>query len=222
MAASSSSSRSSRLNSCFTSHCFPSFNGRLYQRAFISHAGAHADFTTADRLKDMMSPWATACLDYDSIPPGAAWRDSLKALSGTSKVFVAVISEHYFSRKWCMLELIECLRAKAADPDIVLVPLQLDILPESLKDPPADREAKWRELESAELMPGEPQLTVQQMRTACQQLAGIHAVRHYQQRKGDLRTRLMDVVKEVAKFMPSKRYYRAGDTSQGASACQLC
>ena len=169
-----------------------SSSSSLQPVAFISHAGT--DSPTAGWLKDLLEPWATARLDFNSIPPGAAWRDSLKALSCTSKVFIALVSNDYLKRRWCMLELRECLRARAAGADIALIPLLLDVNQKHLSEPPKDWRAAWRQLQRAKSAHKDAQVTVQQLQQACRQLASIQAVLHFHCRKGDLKPQLTELV----------------------------
>ena len=143
----------------------------LQPHAFISHAGTNADFPTAELLKLCVEGRnADVRMDYNSTPPGEAWRDSLRELSRTSQVFIAVVSTEYLTRRWCMLELCECLRARAAGASITLIPLLLDISSRDLGKAEIWL-SDWRELQDDPRARQGTQLSADQLQQACRELS---------------------------------------------------
>lgn len=100
---------------------------RLERLVFVSHTGQNDDSRkfAADLAGDIeeICKWRCAGCFYDetSIDPGDPWREVIIRKARNCKIFVCVLCEEYFHRKWCMKELSIAL----GDPQRVVLPVYL-------------------------------------------------------------------------------------------------
>jgi len=75
---------------------------------FLSHTGADSDAAAfagflASKLRDKYN--IDAFLDSETLETGDTWRQKIEDSAKGCKVFVAILSKHYFERFWCLHEL---------------------------------------------------------------------------------------------------------------------
>jgi hypothetical protein len=103
--------------------------GGLKQQVFISHTGQDEGAKTfaASILRPALErAGVKVYMDFTSIEYGESWKHALVDAAANSQVVVLVLSTHYSTRFWCMLELDLALRGLAPEAGLrgpVVIPV---------------------------------------------------------------------------------------------------
>lgn len=112
-------------------HCRFDMSGatqHLAPEAFLSHCSSHSsqrDFVLylGDRLKDRGLQYFSSAEQSQGCPTGASFSESLLQHVRDAKVVVLVLSQQFFSRKWCMQELAAAVEVQQQHPGKILLPV---------------------------------------------------------------------------------------------------
>ncbi|ESQ46793.1 hypothetical protein EUTSA_v10027748mg [Eutrema salsugineum] len=126
MASSSSSSSSSHFSSEVKSlHVFPSFHGPDVRRGFLSH------------LHDLFARKEITIFKDQEIERGHTIGSELVKAIREARLSIVLLSKNYASSSWCLDELVEILKCREAQGQIVM-PIFYDVDPSSVRKQSGD------------------------------------------------------------------------------------